>query len=62
MNVRFDQKLKRNVLEIEVEKDSEEDEIILTEETFAKLLYKIKLNIAHVEGYQVSFGRKKSKI
>ena len=63
MNVRFDQKLKRNVLEIEVEKENEQDEIILTEETVAKLLYKIKLNVsAHVEGYQVSFGRKKSKI
>ena len=30
MNIRFDQKLKRNVLEIEVEKDNEEEEIILS--------------------------------
>ena len=63
LNVRFDQRLKRNVLEIEVEKDKEEDEMILTEDTVAKLLNKIKLNIySHVEGYQVSFGRKKAKI
>ena len=63
MNVRFDQRLKRNVLEIEVEKDSEEEEMILNEVTIAKLLNKIKLNIhSHVEGYQVSFGRKKAKI
>ena len=63
MNIRYDQKLQRNVLEIEVEKDNLEDEIILSEETVAKLLNKIKLNInAHVEGYQISFGRKKSKI
>ena len=63
MNIRFDQKLKRNVLEIEVEKDNEEEEIILSAETVSKLLNKIKMNIhSHVEGYQVSFGRKKSKI
>ena len=63
MNIRFDQKLKRNVLEIEVEKDNEEEEIILSAETVATLLNKIKMNInSHVEGYQVSFGRKKSKI
>ena len=45
MNVRFDQRLKRNVLEIEVEKDNEEEEMLLTEVTIAKLLNKIKLNI-----------------
>ena len=63
LNVRFDQRLKRNVLEIEVEKDNEDDEMILAEDTIAKLLTNIKLNIySHVEGYQVSFGRKKAKI
>ena len=62
MNIRLDQKLKRNVLEIEVEKENEQDEMILTDVTVAKLLNKIKLNISHMEGYQVSFGRKKSKI
>ena len=63
MNIRYDQKLKRNVLEIEVEKDNLHDEIILSDVTVAKLLNKIKLNInAHVEGYQVSYGRNKSKI
>ena len=63
LNVRFDQRLRRNVLEIEVEKDKEDDEMILAEDTIANLLNKIKLNIySHVEGYQVSFGRKKSKI
>ena len=63
MNVRYDQKLKRNVLDIEVEKDSIEDEMILSEETVAELLTKINMDIlTHVEGYQVSHGRKKSKI
>ena len=63
LNVRFDQRLRRNVLEIEVEKDKEDDEMILAEDTIANLLNKIKLNIySHVEGYQVSYGRKKSKI
>ena len=63
MNIRYNQKLKRNVLEIEVEKDKVENEVILSEETMVKLLNKIHLNInSHVEGYQVSYGRKKSKI
>ena len=63
MNIRYNQKLKRNVLEIEVVKDKDDDEVILAEVTIAKLLNKIKLNInSHVEGYQVSYGRKKSKI
>ena len=63
MNVRYDQKLKRNVLEIEVEKDSTEDEMILSDETIANLLRMIHMDIyIDVEGYQVSYGRKKSKI
>ena len=63
LNIRFSQNLKRNVLEIEVVKESNEDEMILSKETIAKLLGKIRLNIhSHVEGYQVSYGRKKAKI
>ena len=53
MNVRFDQRLKRNVLDIEVEKEKVEDQMILSEETVEKLLNKINMNIqTHVEGYQ----------
>ena len=63
MNIRYDQKLKRNVLDIEVEKDNFEDEMILSAESLEKLLTKINMNIkTHVEGYQVSFGTKKAKI
>ena len=63
MNVRYDQKLKRNVLEIELHKDDNEVEVIITEETIVKLLAKINMDIvSHIEGYQVSHGRKKSKI
>ena len=63
MNIRFNQKLKRNGLEIEVEKDTAEDEMNVSEETVVNILCKINMNISsHVEGYQVSHGRKKSKI
>ena len=55
MNIRYDQKLKRNVLDIEVEEEKFEDEMILSEETVAKLLNKIKMDIqTHVKGYIVS--------
>ena len=63
INIRYNQKLKRNVLEIEVEKDSTEAEMILSEETIANLLRTIHMDIyIDVEGHQVSYGRKKSKI
>ena len=63
MNIRYSQKLNRNVLEVEVVKESDEDEMILSEETIVKLLKKLWLNInSHVEGYHVRYGRKKSKI
>ena len=45
MNIRYNQKLKRNVLEIEAEKYSIEDEFILSEETIAKLLRTIHMDI-----------------
>ena len=45
MNIRYNQKLKRNVLEIEVEKDSTEAEMILSEETIANLLRTIHMDI-----------------
>ena len=45
MNIRYDQKLKRNVLDIEVEKDNFEDEMILSAESVEKLLTKINMNI-----------------
>ena len=63
MKIRYDQKLNRNILEIEVEKETNEDEFILAEESIAKLLRTINMDIyIDVEGYQVSYGRKKSKI
>ena len=62
MNIKFDQKLSRNILEIEVEKDNAKDEMIVSEETVVNILCKINMNSNHVEGYQVSYGRKKSKI
>ena len=63
MNVRFDQRLKRNVLDIEVEKTEVRDELFLSQEVIAKLLKSIGMNIEdHVEGYQVSYGGKSAKI
>ena len=58
MNIKFDHRLKRNVLEIEVEKTDREDEINLDQESIAKLLVTLGMDInLHVEGYQVSYGK-----
>ena len=63
MNLRFDQRLKRNVLEIEIEKINVNDEMILSQEAIAKLLGTIGMNIStHIEGYQVSYRGKSGKI
>ena len=63
MNLRFDQRLKRNVLEIEIEKINVNDEMILSQEAIAKLLGTIGMNInTHLEGYQVSYRGKSGKI
>ena len=63
MNIRYDQKLKRNVFEIKGKKETNGDEVVLSEETVANILRKINLDIyIDVEGYQVSHGYNKSKL
>ena len=63
MNVRYDQRLKRNVLDIEVEKKDVRDEMFLDQEVVAKLLENIGMVIERdVEGYQVTYDGKSGKI
>ena len=63
MNVRFDQRLKRNVLDIYVEKKDVKDEMFLNQDVVAKLLKNIGMNIeGEVEGYQVTYGGRSGKI
>ena len=63
MNVRFDQRLKRNVLDIEVEKEKTDDEMFLDQERIAKLCLNIGMKIeTEVEGYQISYRGKYGKI
>ena len=45
MNVKYDQRLKRNVLEIEIEKDNYDEEMFLDQETVARLLNRINMDI-----------------
>ena len=57
-NIKFDHRLKRNVLEIEVEKSDKDDEINLGQDCVARLLRTIGMDIdLRVEGYQVSYGK-----
>ena len=63
MNVRFDQRLKRNVLDIEVEKKDVKDEMFLEQDVVAKLLKNLGMDIdTDVDGYQVTYGGKFGKI
>ena len=57
-NVKFDQRLKRNVLEIEIKKADKEAEIALNDEIVARVTRSIGLDIgSQIEGYQVQYGR-----
>ena len=63
MNVQYDQRLKRNVLDIEVEKKDVKDEMFLTQDVVAKLLKNLGIDIdTQTEGYQVTYGGKSGKI
>ena len=63
MNVRFDQRLKRNVLDIDVEKENTDDEMFLDQDRIAKLCSNIGMKIdTDVEGYQISYRGKYGKI
>ena len=63
MNVKYDQRLKRNVLEIEVVKTDVNDEMNLSQEVLEKLLKNIGIGMnTQVEGCQVNYGGKATKI
>ena len=56
-NVRHDQRLKRNVLEITIEKEKEV-RIELDPATVARIMHSIGLDIGNqVEGYQIIYGK-----
>ena len=62
-NVNYDQRLKRNVLEILLEKSDKDVEIVLDQECVARLLRSIGVDIlSQVEGYQVQYNGRTSTI
>ena len=57
-NIKYDQRLKRNILEIVIEKIDKTAEIVLQPETVARIFRSIGLDIdTQVEGYQIQYGR-----
>ena len=56
-NIRFDQRLKRNVLEITLEKTLKDAEMVLDQQCVARVLKSIGLDVnSQVEGYQVLYN------
>ena len=56
-NIRFDQRLKRNILEITLEKTMKDAELILDQQCVARVLRSIGLDVENqVEGYQVLYN------
>ena len=57
-NIKYDQRLKRNVLQIVIEKNEKEAEIVLDPTTVARVLRSIGIAIdTQMVGYQIQFGR-----
>ena len=60
-NIRYDQRLKRNVLDIELEKLDRENEMVLDQPTVARLLTSIGMKTqgpsCELLGYQIMYGR-----
>ena len=53
-----DQRLKRNVLEVVIEKNDDETEIILDQHVVARLMDSIKMNTAQeMKGFQIKYNR-----
>ena len=57
-NVKYDHRLKRNVLEITIEKDNKDMRVEMNEELTARILKSVGIDIAkELEGFQVTYGR-----
>ena len=57
-NIKYDQRLKRNVLEIEIEKLDKENEIVMDQSCVARLLTSLGMNIeTQLKGYQAMYGK-----
>ena len=57
-NIRYDQRLKRNVLDIEIEKLDKDNDLDLSQSCVARLLTSIGMNISsELKGYQIMYGR-----
>ena len=62
-NVSYNERLKRNILEITLEKTEKEAEMVLNQECVAKVLRSIGMDIVtQVEGYQVQYNGRTSLI
>ena len=60
-NVNFDQRLKRNVLEITLEKREKDADIFLDQDSVARLLKSIGMDVqTQMEGYQIQFNGRTS--
>ena len=56
--MKFDQRLKRNILEIFIEKEEEETELVLNQNVVARLLDSLKMNTAtEMEGFQTKYTK-----
>ena len=57
-NVKYDERLKRNVLEIEIGKVEKEDDVVLDQQCVSRILTSIGINIkTDIRGYQLFYGR-----
>ena len=57
-NVKYDHRLKRNILEITIEKDNKDIRVEMNDDLTARILKSVGIDIAkELEGFQVTYGR-----
>ena len=57
-NVKYDHRLKRNILEITIEKDNKDVRVEMSDDLIARILRSVGIDVAkELEGFQITYGK-----
>ena len=57
-NVKYDHRLKRNILEITIEKHNKDMRVEMSDELIARILRSVGIDVAkELEGFQITYGK-----
>ena len=57
-NVKYDHRLKRNILEVMIEKDNKDVRVEMSDDLIARILRSVGIDVAkELEGFQITYGK-----